>query len=329
MTIEPQWGGGWQEAVVSVHDLSTWVATAGNDLGWSVVHQGKLGRDQLNAWGLGPEIGGHEAVFRCGDEPQGLVRFVSFSGAGSRQRVRAGAMPWDTGGIFSLMVRAREILAVADGLLDRGWTMVADPVTFDYNGQILTNVILRGPDGVSFGVYERVRPPLAGWPHVKRLSQPFNAMQIVKSRDATRDWHRDVLGFGAFVDNDARNAEPKESNFGFPINLTTQYVTKAAIMHPNGRPDAKERDNGRVELIEWHGFTGRDLSARAVPPNLGILMLRWPVADARAEAVRISKLGVPYHRPLATVECAPYGKIDVFSLRTPDGVIYELFGPKA
>jgi len=319
-------GGGWKEAVVSVHDLSFWVSTAEHEFAWSLGHRGAVSREQLEAWGLPGHVGADEALFHCGDEAQGFVRFVAFKGA-KQERIRAGAMPWDTGGIFSLMLRARDLINVKDGLLDRGFTMVADPVTFDYNGQILTNIIFRGPDGVSFGVYERVTPPLTGWPHVKKFSQPFNCMQIVRSRDATRDFHRDVLGFGAFVDNDARNAKPTDSNFGFPKNLTTQYVTKAAIMHPRGRLDAKERDNGRVELIEWDGFDGRDLAARAVAPNFGALMLRWCVTDAKAAHDQIKAKGVSIYRPLASLFAAPYGDLVTFSVRTPDGVIYELFSP--
>jgi catechol 2,3-dioxygenase-like lactoylglutathione lyase family enzyme len=316
--------GGWKEAVVSVHDLPLWVDLANREFGWTLAHQGPVGRDQLDAWGLAAAVTAQEALFHCGDEPQGVVRFVSFRGA-AQLWIRAGAMPWDTGGIFSLMLRARDIQAVTTGMLKRGWTLTTDPVTFDYNGQLLTNVILRGPDGVGFGVYERVKPALEGWPHVKRLSQPFNCMQIVQNRDATRDFHRDVLGFGAFVDDDTRNAQPVDSNFGFPRNLTTQYTTKAAIMHPRGKAGAKERDNGRVELIQWDGFSGRDLSARAVAPNLGNLMLRWAVADAPRRAADIAAKGVPLYRPVTKVDANPYGPVQAFAVRTPDGVIYELF----
>jgi catechol 2,3-dioxygenase-like lactoylglutathione lyase family enzyme len=322
MNVAFEVSGGWKEAIVSVHDLHFWTEVAQHEFAWTLGHRGAVGRDQLAAWGLAAHVSAEEALFHCGDEPQGFVRFVAFKGA-PQVRIRAGAMPWDTGGIFSLMLRARNLMTVKDGLLNRGFTMVADPVTFDYNGQILTNIIFRGPDGIGFGVYERVKPPLAGWGHVRRFSQPFNCMQIVRSRDATRDFHRDVLGFGAFVDNDSRNAAPTDSNFGFPKNLTTQYTTKAAIMHPRGRLNAQERDNGRVELIEWDGFDGRDVSDLAVAPNLGALMLRWAVPDAAASCKAIAAKGVAIYRPAAMVNVEPYGTLTTFSVRTPDGVIYE------
>lgn len=321
-------GGGWKEAVISVSDLKSWVDVAAADFGWTLGHRGPVHATQLAAWGLPSGVVADQALFHCGDEAQGWVRFVQLAGAGHQLRIRAGAMPWDTGGIFSLMVRTRNMAALVDAVVARGWSLVTDPLTFDYNGQVLTNAILRGPDGVAFGAYERVKPTLAGWPHMKLISQPFNAMQMVRSRDATRDFHRDVLGFVAFVDDDTRKSKPEESNFGFPINLTTAYTTKAAIMHPRGKPGAKERDNGRVELIEWDGFDGRDLASRAAWPNLGIMMLRWAVADAAATANRLAGSGVIPARPCATAMVEPYGITEAFSLRTPDGVLYEVFTPR-
>ena len=203
---------------------------------------------------------------------------------------------------------------------------LTDALTFDYNGQLLTNVILRGPDGICLGVYERVEPPLSGWPHIKRISQPFNAMQMVRSRDAARDFFRAALGFGAFVDADMTQDAPKDSNFGIPRNITTRVTTRAAIMHPNGRPDAAERDNGRVELIQWDGLQGRDLAQRAAPPNLGHLALRFPCQDVSAKGAALKAGGFDLFAEPAAVQMPPYGKVMSLILRTPDGVLIELFG---
>jgi hypothetical protein len=46
-------------------------------------------------------------------------------------------------------------------------------------------------------------------------------------------------------------------------------------------------------------------------------------------AAQLSARGIASHRPLAVASCEPYGRIDAFALRTPDGVIYEFFSPKA
>ena len=325
MDITLDAGGGWKEAITLVSDLDQWCSLAEKVCGWTLGHRGTVDEKLLSVWNLPTGSAGEEALFHCGDEAQGFVRFIKLKDVGEQQRIRAGAMPWDTGGIFSLMVRTKNLQGVFKTALDHGWTAVADPLTFGYNDLILSNVILRGPDGISFGMYERVDPPLTGWDHISRMSQPFNCMQIVRNRNITRDFHRDALGFTAFVDNDTRNAEPTDSNFGFPRNLTTEIETKAAIMHPRGIPDAKVRENGRVELIEWGGLDGRNLAERATPPNLGHMGLRWVVDDVSAAAKRITEAGYHLNSPPHPVTLHPYGNVLMCSVKTPDGVLYELF----
>ena len=315
---------GFKEAVISVRDLDLWRGLCRTSFGWDECHMGETDPAQLRQWQLGPPVTAREAVYHCGEEPQGFVRLVQFSGC-AQIRIRAGAMPWDTGGIFSLMVRSHDATGFAAEMMNRGWTAITDPLTFDYNGQLLTNVILRGPEGICLGVYERVDPKLAGWPHIKRISQPFNAMQMVRSRDAARDFFRQTLDCGAYVDADMQPSQPKDSNFGIPRNVTTQVTTRAAIMHPNARPDARERDNGRVELIQWDGLEGRDLADRAIPPNLGHLALRFPVRDLGGKARDLAAAGFSLFAEPAGVRMPPYGEVTAASLRTPDGVLIELF----
>jgi len=317
--------GGWKEAVTIVSDLERWYSLADKVCGWNLAHRGPVDPRILSQWNLPTTATGEEALFCCGEEAQGFVRFMQLAGAGVSTRIRAGAMPWDTGGIFSLMVRTMDINGTYEAALSEGWTAVADPVSFQYNGLTLANVILRGPDGVSFGMYERVEPKLEGWDHIVRMSQPFNCMQIVRDRDATRDFHRDAFGFSAFVDNESRHSEPQTSNFGIPRNITTQYETRVAIMHPRGVLDAKVRDNGRVELIEWNGLEGRDLADRAVPPNLGHIGLRWAVSDVEQTAQRIRDAGYELASDIAVVSLKPYGDVHLCGVRTPDGVLYEFF----
>lgn len=317
--------GGWKEAVTLVSDLERWCALADTVCGWTLAHRGSVDKRVLTQWALPTTASAEEALFCCGTEAQGFVRFMQLDNVGTPTRIRAGAMPWDTGGIFSLMVRTMDLNGVYETALSEGWTAVADPVSFHYNGLTLANVILRGPDGVSFGMYERVDPRLEGWDHISCMSQPFNCMQIVRDRDATRNFHRDALGFSAFVDNDSRHEEPQTSNFGIPRNVTMQYETKAAIMHPRGVLDAKVRDNGRVELIEWNGLEGRDLADRATPPNLGHIGLRWAVSDLDQTAKRITKAGYKLASDISLVNLKPYGDVRLCGARTPDGVLYEFF----
>ena len=96
-------------------------------------------------------------------------------------------------------------------------------------------------------------------------------------------------------------------------------------MHPRGVLNAIDRENGRVELIEWNGLDGRDLADRAAPPNLGHVGLRWAVADVNAAASRITSAGYSLESSVRPALLQPYGDVKICSVRTPDGVLYELF----
>jgi hypothetical protein len=109
---------------------------------------------------------------------------------------------------------------------------------------------------------------------------------------------------------------------GIPMPWGLTQTRRVAIVHPEGSND------GSVEIIGLPGVQGRDCSAACRPPNIGIAATRFEVADARAyrEAV-LSRGGAASE--LANVELAPFGRTQIFSVRTPDGAQLEFFTPAA
>lgn len=312
---------GWQEAVLSVSNALEWQSQLEDIAGWHAVHAGTVERRQLEAWGLDKNVSAKVIVLQNPGEPQGLVRLVQFSGA-EQVQIRSSAQSWDTGGFLSLLLRSRGVDKNFADARRYQWTGYNDPVTL-YLGpeRRLRNVVLRGPDSINFGVYERVVPGLPGWANIKKLSRPFNSMQIVKDRDATVAFYEDVLGFVSMSIGNSPAARADANNFGLPMNLVTSTPLKSAIMHPVGG------ETGRVEFVEWDGLEGRDLSARAVAPNLGILTLRFPVSDAAERASDIVEKGGHLMTKPTTVTMPPYGDVSLFSVTTPDGVFLEFFEP--
>lgn len=314
---------GWQEAVVSVSDVEMWTTHLADIAGWQAVLEGNADRRQLKAWGLDDSVSARYVVVQNPGESQGLVRLIRFDGADQVQ-IRSSAQTWDTGGWLSLLTRSRGVEQNFADARTHNWTGYNDPVILHLGpDRRLRNVILRGPDGVNIAVYERMVPGLDGWPNLKKISRPFNAMQIVKDRDATVAFYRDVLGFVSLGIGNSPASHPDSNNFGLPANLLLSTPLKSAILHQTGNAPAVE--TGRVEFVEWGGLEGRDLSARAVPPNLGILTLRFPVSDAQARAADIEAKGGVIKSPPTTVTMAPYGDVSLFSVMTPDGVFLEFF----
>lgn len=312
---------GWQEAVLSVSDLEAWQTQLVDIAGWEAILKGDVDRRQLEQWRLPKDVTAKFVVMQNPGETQGLVRLVKFSGADQVQ-IRSSAQSWDTGGFLSLLIRSRGVDQNFADARRYQWTGYNDPVTLHLGPERrLRNVVLRGPDGINFGVYERVVPGLDGWPNVKKMSRPFNAMQIVKDRDATVAFYQDVLGYESAMLGNSAASSVESNNFGLPMNLVTSTPLRSAIMHPVGG------ETGRVEFVEWDGLEGRDLSDRAVAPNLGILTLRFPVSDADSRAQEIQARGGTLLSQPSEVSLPPYGDVSLFSVTTPDGVFLEFFEP--
>jgi catechol 2,3-dioxygenase-like lactoylglutathione lyase family enzyme len=93
-------------------------------------------------------------------------------------------------------------------------------------------------------------------------------------------------------------------------------------------PGADGSNAGSVELIAFDGATGADFSKRAEAPNLGILALRFPVADLEAYRKRLADRGVvPINGP-STMRIEPYGEVEIMTIRAPEGAWLEFYEPR-
>jgi catechol 2,3-dioxygenase-like lactoylglutathione lyase family enzyme len=236
-------------------------------------------------------------------------------------QIRSAAQPWDTGGLLSLMTRSNATDAVYRAAQRLGWSAYNDPVVLELRdaGVTLTNVILRGPDGVNVSVYERVAPRMPDEADLRRLRRPFNAMQSVRDIARARDFYQRVLGFELVNGGDFVNERREPNNFGMPADVVARHPIPFAIFGP--RRDGPTQ----VELVELRGVQGRDLSARGVPPNLGLLALRFPVNRLAEVERRLAATGWPLERAATEAMLAPYGRVRLLAVRSPDGAWLEFF----
>ena len=312
--------GGWQEAVISVSDLDHWDRSLQVLAGWRSTYEGAVDPRQLRQWNLPRTVTAVERLYSNPGTDAQLVRLIEFD-APRQVQIRSAAQPWDTGGWFSLMVRTPDALESFRRAQALHWSAYSDPIRLQFQDSDLRIVVLRGPDGVNFGVYERISPALEGFDRMRLLSRPFNAMQTVIDAPATAQFFRDALGLQTLYENNTASPEPTVSNFGIPVNYTVQIPRRAFILEASPGPA------GRVEVIEFVGFEGRNLSRRGVPPNLGILSLRFPVSDLTNRLRAIRKAGVTPSFARAVVTMAPYGEVESAAIHTPDGAMIELFQP--
>ncbi len=317
----------WTEAVVSVADLDKSTAWLIEDGGWRVVASGALSREELEYWRLPDPVSG---VFRkvCAAQAEtGCIRFVRFDGAVNQRPIRLAARPWDTGGIFSIMLRTKNAQAMFDAAIARGWWAESEPYAFSFGGSDLVNVVVRGPHGVNYALYERRAPPFSGFP-VGPLSQAFNAMRMVRNQPASLTWYRDKLGLQTLFDAPFTDPEPRANNFSVPAYLAMTLVRRAAVVQPVlPGPDGGGED-GRIELMQFEGFAGRDYSAHASPPNFGIVSVRYPVRDLAGYRTMLESKGVEpayWARSVPVAALADQPASDMIAVRDADGNLTEFY----
>ncbi len=313
--------GPWTEALVSVTDISAASRLFREVGGWRVTHKGKVARAELDYWNLPDKTTATFLRICAPTASTGCIRFIRFLGAPQRP-VRLAARPWDTGGIYSVMVRSDNVAALFDEAIEMGWWAEDLPIGFSFRGSRLKNVVLTGPHGINLAVYERSSPPFTAFP-VGRISQAFNAMRFVRHQPVSMKFYRDILGFQVVFDDDATPTEPTPSNFSIPLNYTPKIKRHAAALQP------VPGETGRVEVMQLIGFEGDDLAPHASPPNLGILSVRYPVASLSAYREVLIKRGVTIAYEAERVPVAGIGTTNLFAIRDTDGNITEFYEPSA
>lgn len=302
--------GPWREAVAIVADLDAagrfWREVAG----WRGGPVRRL--DPASAAFFGATgAPGRSRLWTAPDRPDaGAVRLVEIAGATAVGR--SNAMPWDTGGIFSVMARTQDTPRDLAAALRLGWTAFNDPYAFTFGPVRLRNAVIRSPDQANVAVYERVAPRRTDVPE-RGLSHAWNAMISVRNVGAARAWF-EALGFAVIDQGRFVDPEPRLNNFAIPENLAPEVGRPYAILAPAGADPAL----GRVELMGFDGLKGRDLSGQARAPNRGWALLAFPVRDLGVVRARAAAAGIaPVREGPAPV--LNWARGEVLAYRSPDG----------
>ncbi|GGY38795.1 VOC family protein [Parvularcula lutaonensis] len=314
VTTEP-----WLMATASVTDLDRSARFFREIGGYETAFQGPLDEAEIEALGLPEGAGGEVLVLRAPGAEHGLVRLIRFDHAGQKVPTRPGARAWDTGCIWSLMVRMKDIEAIYHDAIALGW-WTETPITYlEFGPSKLNVVVFKGPDGLQVQGYERLTTPLPdGFPAFERMSQPFNVMQMTRDREAARALMEDILGFARFWYGDPyTDKEPTVMPLGIPRNLTTTIPYLAGIFYP------EPMEFGRMEYIEIQGLDGADYAERCDAPNLGWLSVTYPVESARRAKAEIETRGGKVEGGAFTAFRPPFGVQEVIRVRAPDGAVIE------
>ena len=310
----------WQEVVISVTDLDRTAEFFKKIGGFKEIFRGQSSNSSIEHYGLSAQASAEELLLAAKGSDVGFIRLIRFDNSGYKEPMRPGSRAWDTGCYFSLMVRMKGLRNIYDEAIEMGWWTETPVAQISFGESTLDVVIFKGPDGVQIQGYDRLKPPLPkAFPEFDRISQPFNIMQMIRSRENSRQFFVDLLGFDTFFYGVPFTAkEEAVTPLGIPLNFTTKTKYRTAIYYPVAG------ELGRVEMIEFMDIRGLDHSDKCLAPNLGLLPIKYPVEDIQ-QTLEVLKERGQGSIDINRVKLQPYGDISIFSLSSPDGAIIEFY----
>ncbi|MDA9180059.1 hypothetical protein N9O28_01915 [Emcibacteraceae bacterium] len=320
-TVKPITTNPWQEVVVSTYDIDEAARFFLEIAEYGMIWRGEEDKAFLNHLGLDKNTTAQSMVLKAKGTKFGYIRLIEIKGQ-KQTPIRPGARPWDTGCYTSIMMRASNLEQIYDDAIRMSWWTETPITDLEFGPSKLKIVIFKGPQGLQIEAYERLSPPLPeSFPKFDRLSLPFNIMQTVKNRENSRKFFIDMLGFDTFFyGNEPTVAkEAAQMPLGIPINLTTTSRYQAGILYP------QKSEVGRVELVEFMDLEGEDYAANCHAPNFGILSIKFPVASAKLAKQELINRGLSDNPEISKITIAPYGDINIFSIKTPDGANIEFY----
>lgn len=302
-----------QEAVLSVGQIEYAERFYVNVAGYEVVHRGRAHESQSAFWRL-PVEPIDEVVLRCPGVDYGYLRLMKFYNL-PQQYIRSGGSAWHTGGYYNLNVQVHDVYEKFAEMRETGWVAHSYPQENALPDLTIREVMLSGHDGVNILLVERVTPPPGR--QFTDFSLVYGAVQIVSDYEASKRFYLEDLGFSLVMEQDMGQRHEGENPFNLPYNLAPQVVGQLAIFAP---PTATHSTTQIIHLI---GATGEDFSADAVPPNRGVMLMRYAVSNLVAYHAEITARGITVITPPRAVTIAPYGDVLAMALRTPDGAWME------
>ncbi|WP_166423641.1 VOC family protein [Paraglaciecola sp. 20A4] len=308
---------GFTEAVFIVSDIDKTSQFYQQHAGWEVRSTADVDPQLKSLWQLPKTANVKQVLLANKGEKRGYVRLIQIDNV-AQKIIRANTQSWDVGGIFDVNVRVADMVQKRAQLQRAGWRGTSDPVSFTFGPYEVTEWITTGFDGISFAMIERIKPTLEGWPNVKQMSRVFNSTQVVSNIDTSLAFYRDVLGFQVYLEHKGASKETGPNVLGLPYNLTTEIPRSVYILHP------QKINEGSIELLQFHGAKGKNVSALASPPNLGIVTLRFPVDNLPALRTHLLASEVKIVSQ-ASLDLPPYGQVDMLAIRTPDQTWIEFY----
>jgi catechol 2,3-dioxygenase-like lactoylglutathione lyase family enzyme len=313
---------GFSEGLISVSEIDQWVDFLTNVFEWRVLYDGPCGSEIRGMWQLSGDVKARQVLLGepNAETTQGRIRLIKFENV-TQKRARPSAYAWDTGGFFDLHVQVRDLRGLYEKMQGCGWHGFTEPKRLDVSGVTIDEVLVHGPDGMAFALIERISPPFQVVDGYAAVSPAWNAPQMVSDLTSAHQFYSEGLGFKTTIEFEMPPPEDGDTLFGLPLSLGKTTSTELAFFHPGGRRGAI----GSVDLLHMVGVQGRDLRASTRPPNLGLMLIRFPVKKLNDYMSAIQNAGVKLFSGPMQVNIEPYGVTTAIGVMSPEGALIEFY----
>lgn len=289
--------------------------------GLGIVGEYETDRTVLDFWNLGTGVTASEKLVRFENHIAGSLRLVKYQNT-QQEYIRSSQKPWDIGGIMDINLRVPEVTKTFNEIRDLGFHGLSDPLLQEMGPFKLYDILMQGYDDIIIAFTHRVEPPLELPDGYKIPSHVYNSSLTVKSLKDSQDFYVNTLGFSLLNEYEVKKDSPIENMFGIPMNMIMDVTCKANIFSLDGTRDVM------FQVCEFEGVEGKDFSKSAIPPNRGLLLYRCNVENISAYYDSLVEKEINIHQHLQELTIEPYGKVNCFSLLSPDGVWWEFLEAK-
>lgn len=304
------------EVVYSVGDIEKVTHFFCDYGGLDIVGKYQTDASVIDFWKLKKEVYANETLIQFNNHPAGCIRLVKYHNV-EQDYIRSSQKPWDVGGIMNINLRVPVVAQTFDEVRELGWHGLSDPLLQKMGPFELYDILMKGYDDIIIAFTHRVQPPLELPKGYRIPSHVYNSSLTVSSIIESQDFYQNILGFSLLSQYEVKKDKPIENMFGIPMNMVEGITCKANMFSLDGTRDVM------FQICEFQGVTGKNFSRFAIPPNRGLLLYRCSVENIKEYYNELQERGIKIYQPLQEITIEPYGRVNSFELRSPDGVLWE------
>ena len=289
--------------------------------GWNRVGRYETSRHTMQFWNLPDSCTAEEILIQSHHVPNGQIRLIKFNNI-DQKHIRSSQQPWDTGGIMDINLRVHEVESSFDALREMGFHGLSDPLCQEMGQFKLYDCLMKGYDDTIIAFTHRLKPPMDLPAPIKLPTHVYKTTITVKNLAEAKSFYTDILGCDVLSEYSVKKDSPQENMFGLPFNLADKVSCNAVILSIHGGKDTD------FQIVEFDGVSGKDFSDRAMPPHRGFVLYRVEVENIAEYYREIQMKGGKIHNQMTEMQVEPYGNVQCFSVKSPNGVLWEFFESK-